>query len=109
VQRNVEAVYATLDPVRLLSDVRQAQARLVVIADRPAADATPAAGAPTLVAVTSEVREWFDAESWRTSRELFERLQATRPGTFPDGQLRTLQRRDRSHAMVFGAIAGRPP
>lgn len=151
VRRNVEAVYATLDPVRLLSDIRQAQARLVEIADRPAPEATPATDASTLeqfldslrtawqqgevrptsrapekakrgrrrpdpfAAVTATIREWFDDEPWRTSRELFERLQATRPGTFPDGQLRTLQRRikdwrrDRSHAMVFGAITGGQP
>jgi len=35
----------------------------------------------------------FEAEPWRTSRELFERLQKERPGVFPDGQLRTLQQR----------------
>ena len=140
-------MYATLDPVRLLSDIRQAQARLVEVADRPAMDAAPETSAPTLeqflaslrtawqqgevrptsrtpekakrgrrrpdpfTAVTAEVRAWFDAEPWRTSRELFERLQATRPGTFPDGQLRTLQRRikewrrELSHSMVFGALA----
>jgi len=143
----VEAVYVTLDPVQLLSDIRQVQARLVEIADQPVTETTPAAGAPTLeqflaslrtawqqgevrptsrakekakrgrrrpdpfVGVTTEVRGWFDAEPWRTSRELFERLQATQPGKFPNGQLRTLQRRikdwrrEKSHAMVFGAIA----
>lgn len=147
VRREVESVHATLDPVRLLNDIRQAEAQLVEIADRPVVDATAAAGAPTLeqflaslrtawrqgevrptsrakekakrgrrrpdpfAAVTAEVRAWFDAEPWRTSRELFERLQATRPGAFPDGQLRTLQRRikgwrrDLSHTLVFGAMA----
>jgi len=45
------------------------------------------------VAVTTVLREWFEAEPWRTSRELFERLQAEYPGTYPDGQLRTCQRR----------------
>jgi hypothetical protein len=55
------------------------------------------------------VREWFEAEPWRTSRELFERLQGERPGVFPDGQLRTLQRRmkewrrARARELVFGA------
>ena len=39
------------------------------------------------------LREWFEAEPWRTSRELFERLQAEYPGMYPDGQLRTCQRR----------------
>src|SRR6266446_4814745 len=45
------------------------------------------------VAVTTALREWFEAEPWRTSRELFERLQAEYPGVYPDGQLRTCQRR----------------
>ena len=59
--------------------------------------------------VTTLVREWFEAEPWRTSRELFERLQEVQPGVFPDGQLRTLQRRLKewrhgmAHKMVFGA------
>jgi hypothetical protein len=61
--------------------------------------------------VTPRVREWFEAEPWRTSRELFERLQKDQPEVFPDGQLRTLQRRlkgwrrDLAHKMVFGAEA----
>jgi hypothetical protein len=61
--------------------------------------------------VTALVREWFEAEPWRTSRELFERLRDQQPGIFPDGQLRTLQRRlkewrrERAHKMVFGADA----
>src|SRR5438477_7539647 len=42
---------------------------------------------------TAELRGWFEAEPWHTSRELLERLQAERPGVYPDGQLRTLQRR----------------
>ena len=64
-------------------------------------------------AVTAQVHEWFQAEPWRTSRELFERLQAERPGAYTDGQLRTLQRRlkgwrrDVAHTLVFGtAVAG---
>ena len=44
-------------------------------------------------AVTAELRGWFEAEPWHTSRELLERLQAQCPGVYPDGQLRTLQRR----------------
>jgi hypothetical protein len=58
--------------------------------------------------VSTQLRVWFDAEPWRTSRELFERLQAENPGTYPDGQLRTLQRRlkewrrEMAHRMVFG-------
>ena len=61
--------------------------------------------------VTALMREWFETEPWRTLRELFERLQEERPGIFPDGQLRTLQRRleewrrEMAHKMVFGAEA----
>jgi hypothetical protein len=59
--------------------------------------------------VTEQLHGWFEAEPWRTSRELFERLRAEQPGTYPDGQLRTLQRRlkgwrrEVAHRMVFGA------
>jgi hypothetical protein len=31
--------------------------------------------------VTMQVRDWFEAEPWRTSRELFERLQCEQPGS----------------------------
>jgi hypothetical protein len=61
--------------------------------------------------VTALLREWFEAEPWRTSRELFERLQQTQPGSFPEGQLRTLQRRvkvwrhDLAQQMVHGVKA----
>ena len=66
-------------------------------------------GVPTHSLVTVQMREWFEAEPWRTSRELLERLQGELPGIFPDGQLRTLQRRlkewrcELAHKMVFGA------
>jgi len=61
------------------------------------------------VLVTVQMREWFEAEPWRTSRELLEPLQGEVPGVFPDGQLRTLQRRlkewrcELAHKTVFGA------
>jgi hypothetical protein len=64
-----------------------------------------------LASVTELLRQWFEAEPWRTSRELFERLQEAHPGLFPDGQLRTLQRRVKAwrhalaHKMVFGMAA----
>ena len=41
VRGKVQAVYATLDPVRLLNDIRQAQVRLVEIADQPIAVQMP--------------------------------------------------------------------
>ena len=58
-----------------------------------------------------ELRGWFEAEPWHTSRELLERLQAQCPGVYPDGQLRTLQRRlkewrrEAAHRMVFGTVS----
>src|SRR3954447_21449758 len=39
------------------------------------------------------VEMWLEAELERTARELLERLQSTYPDRYPDGQLRTLQRR----------------
>lgn len=59
--------------------------------------------------VTAQMRDWFEAEPWRTSRELFERLRHEHPGVYPAGQLRTLQRRIKdwrrevAHTLVFGA------
>jgi len=146
----VEAIYATLDPVRLLSEIRATQQKLVEIADRPVVGEFTAPSAPTLeqflsglrtawqdgevrptsrpkekakrgrrrpdpfVAVTAQMRAWFEAEPWRTSRELFERLQGEQPGAYPAGQLRTLQRRlkgwrdEMAHKLVFGAAAAEP-
>lgn len=129
VRRRLETLCATLDPVRLLQEIRAAQQQLVGLADAPVhSEATPPT-VPTLeqflsglrtawkggevrptsvpkpkpkrlrrrpdpfLAVTIMLREWFEAEPWRTSRELFERLQVEYPGVYPDGQLRTCQRR----------------
>jgi hypothetical protein len=41
------------------------------------------------------VRAWLEAEPDRVGKELFARLQGELPGAFPDGQLRTFQRRVR--------------
>lgn len=46
-----------------------------------------------LLAVTAELEEWFEAEPWRASRELLERLQVKYPGVYPDDLIRTVQRR----------------
>ena len=60
------------------------------------------------------LRQWFDAEPERTGRELFERLQAEHPGVYPDGQLRTLQRRlkgwrrEAARRLVFATPAVAP-
>jgi Integrase core domain len=47
------------------------------------------------VSVWPCVRTWLEAEPDRIGRELFMRLQEELPGVFPDGQLRTFQRRVR--------------
>lgn len=65
--------------------------------------------------VSGQLRAWFEAEPDRTGRELFERLQAQHPGVYPDGQLRTCQRRlkiwrrEMAHKLVFGAKPAAAP
>lgn len=65
-----------------------------------------------LVDVTNDLYSWFEAEPWRTGRELLERLQSIYPGEYPDGLIRTVQRRvkawrrDRAHRMIFGNEPG---
>lgn len=62
-----------------------------------------------LVTVTDRLKAWADAQPWCTGRELLEKLQLEYPRRFPDGLLRTVQRRlkiwraERAHKMVFGA------
>jgi len=145
VRRRLETLRATLDPVRLLQQIRAAQQELVGLADALVIGDVAPPTAPTLeqflsglrtawrqgevrptstpkpkakrlrrrpdpfVAVTTRLREWFEVEPWRTSRELFERLQAEYPGVYPDGQLRTCQRRlkewrrEAALQLVFGS------
>jgi hypothetical protein len=128
IKRQVKAQYETLDPVRLLSDIRAGQRRLVEVADAP--DVAFTIEQPTLeqfllslrtawqegevrpttrrkppvkkkkrntpdpfVLVAVQLRSWFEAEPWRSSGELFRRLQTEHPGLYADGQARTLQRR----------------
>jgi len=56
---------------------------------------------------SDQLKRWFKEEPWRTSRELLEKLQAQQPGAYPDGLLRTLQRRvkiwrsEQARALVF--------
>jgi len=58
--------------------------------------------------VTETLRTWFEAEPWRTSHELLDRLMTDHPDGFKAGQIRTLQRRiknwrsDAAHKFVFG-------
>jgi hypothetical protein len=64
-----------------------------------------------ILAVSVELKTWWDAEPWRTSRELLERIQAKYPGAYPDGLIRTVQRRVKiwraatAHELVFGPFA----
>ena len=110
IRARLSALQATLDPVRLLSEIRVAQKQLIEIADRPVTGEAALVSEPTLaqfledlrtswqegevrptskrkekvskywrrcpdpfLTVTAQMREWFDAEPWRTSRELLER------------------------------------
>lgn len=140
VRRQATAIHATLDPVQLLQTIRAGQQELVEIADRPTAGEAVAPTAPTMEQFLSGLRtSWREGEVRPTSkpkekarrgrrhpdpfvtvtalmRELFERLQTEQPGVYPDGQLRTLQRRlkewrgEMAHKMVFGAdAAGETP
>jgi len=150
VRRRMNELHATLDPVRLLKEIRAVQQELVAIADRPALGDAAKPSSPTLeqflsglrtawkegevrptstakpkpkrlrrrpdpfAAVTTELRRWFEAEPSHTSRELLERLQAQYPSVYPQGQLRTLQRRlkewrrEAAHRMVFGTMTADP-
>jgi hypothetical protein len=60
-----------------------------------------------LLQVTDQLETWFREEPWRTGRELLEKLQAEQPGNYPDGLLRTVQRRlkawrsEQARALVF--------
>ena len=56
------------------------------------------------------VRAWLEAEPDRIGRELFVRLQGELPGVFPDGQLRTFQRRVREwrHAAARQLVFASP-
>ena len=86
---------------------------------RPTARAKPVAKRERrrpdpFAAVTDTLRDWFEAEPWRSSGELLERLRTAHPGLFQPGQLRTLQRRvkgwrsEAAHKLVFGTSVAAP-
>jgi len=144
----IMALRADLDPVRLLSEIRQAQQGLVALADaadtshisasrvrdpvpietfvaslrtawaagevRPTSKPKPKAKRgrrrpDPLVTVTDEMRAWFDTDPAVSGRQMLGRLQQIYPGRYPDGLLRTVQRRlkiwrsEMARALVFGA------
>ena len=146
-RHRLRGLYADLDPVRLLRDIRAAQQRLVELADNVAPEAAVDGGLPIeaflsslrtawksgearptaaekpkqkrgrrrpdpLVSVTPQLRAWFELEPWRTGRELLEKLQAEQPDTYPEGLLRTVQRRlkiwrsEHACSLVFAGSAG---
>lgn len=128
-KEQLRAAALTLDPLRLLDEIRTVQHHLAgltageVIHALPHRDAdlerylkslatawkegevrpTHRAGpkpprhwrtrADPFEQVWARVLLWLETEPDRTGKELFERLQAECPGAFPDGQLRSLQRR----------------
>ena len=145
VSERVAELGSTMDPIRLLRQMRAHRQRIVDIADQPAAnreeptappleqflaglrtgwadgEARPTAMPPgkpkrerrrpdPLVKVTGQLRDWFEAEPWSTSRQLLEKLQAAHPGEYPDNLPRTLQRRvkvwrrEKATEMVFGEL-----
>ena len=68
-RRRVDGVYATLDPVRLLQEIRAAQQHLVEIADRPVEGETAAPTAPTLEQFLCGLcTAWQEGEVRPTSR-----------------------------------------
>jgi hypothetical protein len=70
VRARVTAWAAELDPVRLLAEIRAAQARLVEIADRRAGDGIgDAPSAPTLEAFRADLRTaWREGEVRPTAK-----------------------------------------
>ena len=63
-----------------------------------------------LEAVWPIISGWLEGDPDQTGKALFERLQREYPGVFPDGQLRSLQRRLKewrartAHRLVFGTV-----
>ena len=59
--------------------------------------------------MTDDLRALFDADMAQTGRELLSKLQSAHPGAYPDGLLRTVQRRLKiwraaiARELVFGA------
>ena len=129
VKEKLRVVAASLDPLRLLDEIRTMQHHLAELAAGEVPAMVPTRDAeldkflkglatawqsgevrPTHSARTKAPRayrtradpfdaawplvcQWLDAEPDRTAKELFHRLQTDQPGSFPDGQVRTLQRR----------------
>ena len=67
-----------------------------------------------LAKVTNDLRAWFDEDRARTGRDLLSKLQIAYPDAYPDGLLRTVQRRLKgwraamARELVFGINQGAP-
>lgn len=65
-----------------------------------------------LADVTDELRSWFEVDPSLSGRQMLDRLQTEHPGHYPDGLVRTVQRRLKiwraalAHALVFGRDQG---
>ena len=63
-----------------------------------------------LEAVTDKLKAWFEADPGVTGRQLLDRLQVAHPDIYPDGLVRTVQRRlkiwrrESARALVLGGI-----
>ncbi len=150
IKTRLNDIAASLDPLRLLDEIRAMQHHLAGIAKgekmhTPAArdaDLTEFLGSLALAWKAGEARPthapkprpartwrsrkdpfeqvwpemsgWLEAEPDQTGVELFARLQRAYPERFPDGQLRTLQRRladwrlAASHRLVFRDLHPQP-
>lgn len=140
----LQAVTETIDPLQLLSQIRQFQQQLALLADgdrqqapiqqqddlthflaslstawhdgevRPTHTVKPKnprhwrTRENPFEAVWPTICEWLEDNPDETGKALFQRLQVEYPSVFPDGQLRTLQRRlkawrsHRARSLVFG-------
>lgn len=129
VKSKLREVATSLDPLRLLDEIRAMQGHLAELSagetpskllprdpeldgflkslstawhhgevrathrKRPAAPREYRTRIDPYEASWPQICEWLKVEPDRTAKELFQRLQAELPGVFPDGQIRTLQRR----------------
>ena len=64
--------------------------------------------------MTNDLRAWFDEDRAQTGRDLLSKLQIAHPDAYPDGLLRTVQRRLKiwraamARELVFGTNHGAP-
>ena len=106
VRRQVRAIYATLDPVRLLQTIREIQGELVAIADRPVVGEAAAPSPSTLEQFLSGLRTaWQEGEVRPTSKP---KPKARRGRRRPDPfVLVTVQMREWFEAEPWFGRAGR--